>query len=341
MPLDWQTATSFEELGCLSSAWLNLWRVSGQTPFQSPMWLIPWLRKFCADNWTVITIHEEEELIAVIPFYFWKDPHSGERRLLLAGNGISDHLDACLDPNRCGELHEILKHCLHEIAGWDTCEFNQLPQDSILHQLDFDRTAALLEGDACPVLSLENGFEGIPKRQREKLRYYRNRIGKTGRWEITQAGVETVRPTLDSLFSLHELRWRERAEPGVLENETVRAFHLEAAANLARVNALRLYTLGLDGAVIGVLYAFVGGKRTCFYLSGFDPAHEKLSPGTLLIGHAIEQAIHDGCDRFDFLRGTEPYKYSWGAIDERAFRFIAHRSSSVRPNARATIHSHR
>ena len=55
-------------------------------------------------------------------------------------------------------------------------------------------------------------------------------------------------------------------------------------------------------------------------LAGFDPAFSKLSPGTLTIGHAIDQAIREGATEFDFLRGGEPYKYHWGAVDRVNFR---------------------
>jgi CelD/BcsL family acetyltransferase involved in cellulose biosynthesis len=49
-----------------------------------------------------------------------------------------------------------------------------------------------------------------------------------------------------------------------------------------------------------------------YYLSGFDPAYERLGPGSLLIEHAMTFARHAGQRWFDFLRGSEPYKYGWG-----------------------------
>ena len=61
--------------------------------------------------------------------------------------------------------------------------------------------------------------------------------------------------------------------------------------------------------------------RTIFYLSGFDPAFARYSPGKLVVAHAIEQAItRDAARAFDFLRGAEAYKYAWGAVDEPLFR---------------------
>ena len=78
----------------------------------------------------------------------------------------------------------------------------------------------------------------------------------------------------------------------------------------------------LNRQVIAVLYAFAGGKSTYYYLSGFDPAFDKLSPGTLIVGHAIEEAIAEGHRWFDFMRGQENYKYAWGALETRTKRVI-------------------
>ena len=76
---------------------------------------------------------------------------------------------------------------------------------------------------------------------------------------------------------------------------------------------LRLYALRRRAEIIGALYAFAHRGHTYYYLSGFDPAFAPYSPGTLLIGHAIEEAIREGSGLFDFLRGRETYKYLWGA----------------------------
>jgi CelD/BcsL family acetyltransferase involved in cellulose biosynthesis len=35
--------------------------------------------------------------------------------------------------------------------------------------------------------------------------------------------------------------------------------------------------------------------------------------------------MSSGCERFDFLRGNEPYKYEWGAVDEPVERILVTR----------------
>jgi CelD/BcsL family acetyltransferase involved in cellulose biosynthesis len=74
-----------------------------------------------------------------------------------------------------------------------------------------------------------------------------------------------------------------------------------------------------------VFYGFCSHRRTYFYLTGFDREFAGTSPGTLVISHAIEQAVREGCTHFDFLRGAEKYKYFWGAKDTPTFRWVKRR----------------
>jgi CelD/BcsL family acetyltransferase involved in cellulose biosynthesis len=114
----------------------------------------------------------------------------------------------------------------------------------------------------------------------------------------------------------------------VLADETVRAFHAEAAPMLQAAGLLRLHGMRLDGELIGVLYCLADPSnrpepRWYDYIGGFDPRHAALAPGTLLIAHAIESAMAEGAVAFDFLRGAEPYKYHWGAVDQAMFTLRA------------------
>jgi CelD/BcsL family acetyltransferase involved in cellulose biosynthesis len=38
-----------------------------------------------------------------------------------------------------------------------------------------------------------------------------------------------------------------------------------------------------------------------------------------MIGHAVREAVRDGVREFHFLRGREPYKYAWGAVDRAGY----------------------
>jgi CelD/BcsL family acetyltransferase involved in cellulose biosynthesis len=42
----------------------------------------------------------------------------------------------------------------------------------------------------------------------------------------------------------------------------------------------------------------------------------------------IQRAIELGRTRLDFLRGNEPYKYEWGAVDEPIERLLVQRTAA-------------
>jgi CelD/BcsL family acetyltransferase involved in cellulose biosynthesis len=156
------------------------------------------------------------------------------------------------------------------------------------------------------------------------LRYYQRRAEKRGRVRYERAAKENLDELFDALFRLHQARWSTRGEPGVLADPRVQQAHREALPGLLELGALRLYAMRLDDRIVASFYGFADpdrtGKRVYYYLGGFAPELEELSLGTLLIGHALREAIHDGAAAFDFLRGREGYKYLWGAQDQETYR---------------------
>ncbi len=157
--------------------------------------------------------------------------------------------------------------------------------------------------------------EVVPRKTLRDLRQARARAESAGGVSIEAVAEDGLGSAMEDLFRLHELRWRGRGESGVCSDPEVRRFHCTAAKELLKGKMLRLYRLKIGGAVAAIYYGFVAKGRTYAYLGGFDPSQEHLSPGTQIIAHAIEQAVAEGAASFDFLRGGENYKYSWGAVD--------------------------
>src|SRR5215212_8285593 len=85
--------------------WEALWRSApGATPFQSPQWLLPWLRHFGGDELYTVALREDGELRALAPLYILRDDDSDESLGLFLGTGITDYLDALADPEGAAEI---------------------------------------------------------------------------------------------------------------------------------------------------------------------------------------------------------------------------------------------
>src|SRR5438132_5094115 len=88
--------TTGEQLSAINADWLELWRQTpNATPFQSPMWLLPWWRHFGSNELNVITVRENDRLVGFAPLYVLRD--EDESLGLFLGTGISDYLDVLGD----------------------------------------------------------------------------------------------------------------------------------------------------------------------------------------------------------------------------------------------------
>jgi CelD/BcsL family acetyltransferase involved in cellulose biosynthesis len=303
-------------LAALWPEWDALWRRSGASPFLAPAWLRPWWQHFGTGRPLVAVQRDGDALMGLLPLYL-----CGEK-LLPMGVGISDVFDALLLPD--ASVHKLLAAALG-VALVDRCDLPELPEGAVLR--DAPAPAGWRRedwaGPPCPVLPLAGCLrESIPKAMHRDLRQARNRTDRSGNWDLLRATAETLDQCLSALIRLHTARWTDRGEAGVLADDDVLGFHRSAAPGLHGAGLLRLGVLRLRGQVAAVIHALLNRDRILFYLSGIDPAFRFESPGTILLGSMLEEAIAEGRREADFLRGGEAYKYAWGAQD----RFNAGRS---------------
>ena len=302
----------------IEPAWWALWkRVPDATPFASPAWLIPWWEVFAPGRLHAVALWSGDALIGFAPLYVEDGPWG--LRLLPLGIGVSDMLDLLLDPD--AELAEAAALFGEALRGCDAAVWSaeEAPPGAAILALP-DPPGWLSTTDdhsPCPAVTLDaaGGLLGaVPAGQRRKWRMARHRADRRG-WSVTASDAAGLDDTLHHLFRLHAERWNARGQPGVLDDAAVRCFHLTTAPGLLAAGLLRLDVLRIGGEVAGVYYGLRNGRIAMAYLGGFDPTFAFESPGTLLIGAALEDAEATGAQLFSFLRGREGYKYGWGAVD--------------------------
>jgi CelD/BcsL family acetyltransferase involved in cellulose biosynthesis len=141
--------------------------------------------------------------------------------------------------------------------------------------------------------------------------------------------VDSTDPLADipAFIDLHQRRW---GADGL--------FPPTPGGDQSRLMFGRLFELFGTGGPLGLTRLFVGDRLIAagvhfetddsllFYNAGIDPDAFDLSPGVLLTYAYIERALERGLRRFDFLRGNEPYKYEWGAVDEPIQRLLVRRA---------------
>lgn len=298
----------------LADRWEALWRRDpNATPFQSPQWLLPWWKHFGSDTPHVIASTSDVGIDALAPLYILRDDDSGESLGLFLGTGVSDYLDVLGD---AAPLIDSITRA--DCQLWDLQQLR--PSSSLL-------TAPLPDGwsdnvedqDPCPVLPIADAGDELQNllstHARKKLRYFRRSLEREGDVTYESATAESLDALLDALYELHAARWQKRGLPGVLADEVTQSFHREVARRMLDAGALRMYAIRLKERIVAVFYGFAHQGTVYYYLSGYEPALEKLSIGNVIVAHAVENAVRDGATTFDFLRGAEEYKYAWGAKD--------------------------
>lgn len=327
MPLQAEIITEGGAFKALAPQWWELWRrCPSATPFQTPAWLLPWWRHFAPGKLAAIAVWREAHLVGLAPFYL--ENREDTTRLLPVGIALSDYLDLLIEPRMENEAVALIFEAGLTLC-WDRWEFEELPPEALAATLACPDTMANEAEDqsACPVIALAGGDDltgCVPARRRRQLRRAHAAAARRGAVSIETASSHEF---LDHLFRLHGVRWAERGEAGIVRDKLVRDFHREALAALSDAGLARCYQFRIGGSIAGAYYGMCHGRRAYAYLGGFDPAFSEESPGSILTGHAIAEAIREGAAEFHFLRGREAYKYSWGATDRwnrrRSFRRIS------------------
>jgi hypothetical protein len=192
------------------------------------------------------------------------------------------------------------------------------------------------EEDVCPVATLPDGdwdtyLGTLDKKSRHEIRRKIRRAESAGELRFT-----TVAPTpenVDRFIELHQARWGDDGLFPPTEGGARSRRYLHRLAELEAAEG--------DGAQLQLGQSFVGDRlifatvgfddgTTCyFYNAGMDPDARELSPGVTGTAAYLRDRLESGRRRFDFLRGNEPYKYEWGAVDEPIHRLLVTRREAT------------
>lgn len=290
----------------LEDAWQELFRLSDSaTPFQSFAWVSVWWKTFGRSRKPhILTLWDDDKLVGLYPLF-----RSGLTLQILQvmGTGHSDYLVPLIRAGYEESVCDLIRSHLNEVGGVDLVNLQQIRET---HPMIAGLTTT--SQAICPFLNLPDSFDSYCKNLSKSLRYdIKKGFGRN--LKITSPTTpDEAEQALEIFLSLHKQRWKARGLPGAFAFAKTRSFHKKFVRVAVQSGVLRFYILHDEQDVpIGALYAMHAGKTTYFYQSGFDPAAQAMSPGTILVATAVKSAIEEGDSAFDFLRGDEPYKLRW------------------------------
>lgn len=322
------------KLGSLRDAWNTL---AGDVPFRKFEWNDTWWRHYRQPNaelWTLAVHGDGGEVLGIAPWYL-EDTRRHGRVVQFLGSGevCSDYLSILTDPTMC---HQVC-HCLADwLAGegasqWDLLDFSGVEVDDAAVNCLTQRLAehghrvdSQVE-QSCWRAELGTDWNQylatLSKSRRERTRALLRRAVDTGRALVHR--VETrqqLERAFEILIELHQKRRQSLDQSGCFSSARFGRFHREVAVALLEQGALRMQWIELDGRPVAVEYSFVGGSTVYYYQGGFEPEVADERPGWLSFAVSLQAAIDEGYRSYDFLRGDEPYKASWGALQRPLVR---------------------
>jgi CelD/BcsL family acetyltransferase involved in cellulose biosynthesis len=321
-------ATGFD---LLADEWDDLLQRSINAPFfMRYIYQRAWWRYLGNDDLLLMTIRTDDgQLVGLAPFY-GKTNLKDQRELSFVGCvDVSDYLDLLVDKDHVEPVHQTLLDCLSDShLAWDKLYLCSLPYNSITHTHFAEAArahgwrATVSQQDVCPVITLPGSWDdylaGIDKKQRHEIRRKMRKIESEAqtRWDVVHS-VEGLDEAMDAFIELHQKSTRDKEG---FWNDNMIQFFKALAIELAQAGWLRLYFIEVNYTKAASMLCFDYDNEFLLYNSGFDPEQfAQLSPGNVLTAYTIQDAIHLGRARYDFLRGDEVYKFRFGAVAEPVY----------------------
>jgi len=312
-------------------------------PFLRHEYLTTWWAHRGGGEWPEGTLfilvarNDAGELVGAAPMFLSKN-HAGEETLMLIGSiEISDFLDILV---READLEPFLDALLAYLTGPDAPHWEALEWANLLETtgtLPALKKAAEKYGLAfhqeriqpAPFITMPDDFdaylESLDSRyRRELIRKMRNALGYFIPVEWYDVEDEnSLEGEVDDFIAM----MREEEDKDVfLTNEMVAQIHAIAQATF-KAGWLKLSFLKVGKEKAAGYFNFDYAGRIWVYNSCIARKHGRLSPGIVLMGLIIRDAIEKGRAEFDFMRGDEEYKYHLGGQDRYVVRATVKRDS--------------
>jgi hypothetical protein len=275
------------------------------------------------------------ELIGIAPFVKRPCRSSGVmfRRLEFLGTGereedetCSEFLDIIAAQGREVEVARAVADHLLADQGWEEIVCRDVRSDepsvaarltSIMAEMN-NAHAEEFAAARCPFVRLPESWDGylatLSRNSRRIVRYKRKQIESAGGAQFSTAATpEEINKAFSGFVRLHQERWQQGGEEGCFRSEYFSAFMARLTPLLAARGGVRIAQLTLGGEMAASYYLLLQGGAAYYYNSGVAiEAQGELSPGSVCLGYAIEDAIRRGEREFHFLKGgADSYKWHW------------------------------
>ena len=307
-------------------------------PFLRYGYLQQWWQTLGGGEWDsgrlcICAGYKDEKLAGIAPLFH--TVKEGAPLLHFIGSReISDYLDIIAAPEDYQDfLTALLESLLKEGPSvWEKAVFENIPERSpflsLIQKCIPPNTNILLEKTySAPLLTLPSTWEeylaSLDKKQRHEIRRKIRRVEQEAAEQRFYFVEEDLDITHYANIFLDLMKEDEQKKAFLTPSmqDTILSI-LEWGHN---EGMLRLCFLDINGVPAAGYFCFDDGNTIYIYNSGFSNEMQYFSPGWVLLSYLIEWAIENSREAIDFMRGSESYKYKFGAVDTSLYRGILER----------------
>ena len=321
-----QFLTSSEDFARLAPEWSRLHaeaRASGI--FNSWLFQYQWWQIYGGEQpLRVLVALERGETVGILALYIQRVVMLGVpvRVLRFVGSGADTHPDdlgPVLAPGRESAAALKLARAALRLSGFDVAAVSDIDPESVF-ALAVERAAKDVGRSTWSEVSERIAYIDLPgswggylqsltsdRRTRIKAARRKAQAAHALRFFVWDDRANLDR-AIDRLAELHRKRWAAAGGSGSFATPEYLQFHRETMKSAFARGWLRLYCLEIDGEIAAITYCYRFRKRVYLMQAGFDPQLARSNPGKVLLGYALEHAIGEGNELFDFLKGEHRYK---------------------------------
>jgi len=249
---------------------------------------------------------------------------AGETIRFLGGTEVTDYMGPVADPDGAEAFAKELFVALARRDEWRDADLRGLAEDRAWLRLLEDAARAQDLGTdvtddqngVAPFLPLPGSYDeylaSLPAKLRHEIKRKARKLEtEIGPWHVCRATTEDLEPSLDTFVELHRT---SEGPKGVFMVPGMEIFFRRLGEAFLPRGIFSLTFIELEGhrKLAGTI-GFRFKTTSSLYNSAFDRAWQSLAPGMVLVAEVIREAIDEGCDRFDLLKGDYAYKYRFGA----------------------------
>ena len=322
----------------LAGEWNDLLhRSAADTIFLTLEYQRTWWRYLGEGDLLILAVRDGVELVGIAPLFAITNPQ-GQRVLAIVGCvEVSDYLDLIVAQGREEAVYAALVNFLAgpSAPDWDVLDLCNIHQDSpMLAMLPPPAEArgwvvSTARDDVCPVVRLpgtwEEYLEMLDGKQRREIRRKLRRAGGQAalNWYIVGPEHDLQAEVEDFL----DLMAASSPDKTAFLTPRMRSFFRQLAHVAYDAGWLQLVFLEIEGRKAAAYFNFVYDNRVLVYNSGLDwQAFPKFGAGIILTAHCVRHAIERGREVFDFMQGSERYKYQFGGQDVEVRRLLVRRT---------------